>query len=70
MGLTLLATAGVNKRDRGDEGKTSAVALAVLVLRRRNLKPRGLSEHPAFPYVPLGAVLVCGYMAAALPALT
>jgi basic amino acid/polyamine antiporter, APA family len=47
-----------------------AVALAVLVWRRKY--PRALRPFrtPGVPAVPVGAVLVCGYMAVGLPATT
>src|SRR5580704_1270592 len=47
-----------------------AVALAVLVWRRKYPQALRPFRTPAVPGVPVGAVLVCGYMAAGLPAAT
>jgi APA family basic amino acid/polyamine antiporter len=47
-----------------------AVALAVLVWRRKYPQVQRPFRTPGVPAVPLGAVLVCGYMAAGLPAAT
>jgi len=47
-----------------------AVALGVLVLRRRLPSAPRPFRTPLVPWVPLGAILVCGYMAIGLPALT
>jgi APA family basic amino acid/polyamine antiporter len=47
-----------------------AVALAVLVWRRKYPQALRPFRTPAVPAVPVGAVLVCGYMAAGLPAAT
>lgn len=47
-----------------------AVALAVLVLRRRQPNAVRPFRTPWVPFVPVGAMLVCGYMAVGLPALT
>src|SRR5262249_1897480 len=44
-----------------------AVAAAVLALRRRNPDLPRPFRTPWTPWVPLGAMLVCGYMAAGLP---
>ncbi len=44
-----------------------AVAVAVLVLRRKRPETPRPFRVPAVPLVPIGAVLVCGYMAAGLP---
>lgn len=47
-----------------------AVALAVLVWRRKYPDAPRPFRVPAVPAVPIGAVLVCGYMAAGLPLAT
>ncbi|HEY5755965.1 MAG TPA: amino acid permease [Steroidobacter sp.] len=47
-----------------------AVAIAVLVWRRRQPDVPRPFRVPAVPWVPIGAVLVCGYMAAGLPLAT
>jgi APA family basic amino acid/polyamine antiporter len=47
-----------------------AVALAVLVWRRKYPQALRPFRTPWVPAVPVGAVLVCGYMAAGLPAAT
>lgn len=47
-----------------------AVAVAVLVWRRKHPEAPRPFRAPAVPFVPIGAVLVCGYMAAGLPLAT
>ena len=47
-----------------------AVALAVLVWRRKYPQALRPFRTPGVPTVPVGAILVCGYMAAGLPAAT
>ena len=47
-----------------------AVAVAVLVWRRKYPQMLRPFRTPGVPAVPVGAILVCGYMAAGLPAAT
>lgn len=47
-----------------------AVAVAVLVWRRKHPETPRPFRVPAVPFVAIGAVLVCGYMAAGLPPAT
>ena len=47
-----------------------AVALAVLVWRRRRPEAPRPFRTPGVPLVPIGAILVCGYMMAGLPTMT
>ena len=47
-----------------------AVALTVLVWRRRRPEAPRPFRTPGVPLVPIGAILVCGYMMAGLPTMT